>query len=717
MQNLLIKDLLAKLLASEDISVVHAPVTTASFDLKGRILTLPVWDKMSNDQYDMLIGHEVGHALDTPQKAWEYFVKKHAGQKQAAFHCCLNIVEDARIERNIQDRYPGLRPNFRNAYKELKKTLFKDLFEKNKKELSLADRVNLHFKLGKSGEIPNSELGIKFNKTEQNLVNRIDKVQKFFDVFKLGEELLALSKLEAQNKNENFDDGQGEEVEIEIEIDEEDIGDYLQGGCSQGSGQDNIKIKIKSKKKEGDQDDLFDEESDEGDGKGDGKGDGEGDEKSNSKETGGSGDQNDSNNQNGKKKIKVKICRQGGMTGLEGETQGLLDDFKEQHANTSSNVPGYAKLADVDWDAITIKASRFLKRNRNKTRSPNRDRWLRSQVDMINSMVSTFNRKKAARRYENRKQNKTGVLNMKKLHSYQLTDNVFKSIDSYNHAKKHCLLLFIDLSSSMDSNVRGAAKQLMTLINFCDKIKIPYRVYGFTTGSRYGISGSPVTTYETDYGTVIPSNDAIFYEFFNERMSFHEKNSMMDFLWSEWVTRNNTSISMGGTPLNDAVFRSTQELPQLMRATGSQIGHVVFLTDGGDCPNPGRIRKVPKFNYADRWIVIHNGKQYDYGPSRGTIKFYAEILKDTCKASITNFNISDYVQGEPIQEVSEDNLGWTKEYIIKLDILTNLADKQMKQFSDESTEEFRKRYSAFSSSKRKVQVILDKFVDTISKSL
>ena len=66
-----IKSQLAKLLATEDIIVEHKHVQTASFNVDSRVLVLPLWEKASNDVYDMLVGHEVGHALFTPNE-WDW---------------------------------------------------------------------------------------------------------------------------------------------------------------------------------------------------------------------------------------------------------------------------------------------------------------------------------------------------------------------------------------------------------------------------------------------------------------------------------------------------------------------------------------------------------------------------------------------------------------------------------------------------------------------
>ena len=53
------KSLLAKLMAAENITVQQKNVSTASFDPKNRILTLPILkDSMSEDVTDLFIGHE-----------------------------------------------------------------------------------------------------------------------------------------------------------------------------------------------------------------------------------------------------------------------------------------------------------------------------------------------------------------------------------------------------------------------------------------------------------------------------------------------------------------------------------------------------------------------------------------------------------------------------------------------------------------------------------
>ena len=104
-----VKGQLAKLLATEDIIIENRKVPTASFDVQRRILTLPLWEKASEVVYDLLVGHEVGHALYTPEDNW----KKDYPKVPMSF---VNILEDVRIEKLMRRKYPGLIKTFRNGY-------------------------------------------------------------------------------------------------------------------------------------------------------------------------------------------------------------------------------------------------------------------------------------------------------------------------------------------------------------------------------------------------------------------------------------------------------------------------------------------------------------------------------------------------------------------------------------------------------------------------
>ena len=141
-----IKGNLAKLLATENLIVEHRKVSTACFDVDRRVLTLPIWNNASATVYDMLVGHEVGHALYTPNEDWT--------ERCNAPQDFVNVIEDARIEKLMKRKFPGLARSFYNGYKELNDDDFFALKDTNVVELSLIDRINLHFKMGSLSYIP-----------------------------------------------------------------------------------------------------------------------------------------------------------------------------------------------------------------------------------------------------------------------------------------------------------------------------------------------------------------------------------------------------------------------------------------------------------------------------------------------------------------------------------------------------------------------------------
>ena len=134
------KDNLARLMATEDLTIVHKKVPTAYFDVKNRILCCPTFkDDISPQLYDLFMGHEVGHALHTPYEGLHSTLKENRTLKGY-----LNVVEDVRIEKAIKNKYEGLRRSFYTAYDDL---MNRDFFGLKKMSiplsgLSLIDKIN-----------------------------------------------------------------------------------------------------------------------------------------------------------------------------------------------------------------------------------------------------------------------------------------------------------------------------------------------------------------------------------------------------------------------------------------------------------------------------------------------------------------------------------------------------------------------------------------------
>ena len=57
----------------------------------------------------------------------------------------MNVIEDARIEKLMKRKYPGLRKSFSGGYKELNDLDFFRIQGEDLGSLSLIDRINLAF--------------------------------------------------------------------------------------------------------------------------------------------------------------------------------------------------------------------------------------------------------------------------------------------------------------------------------------------------------------------------------------------------------------------------------------------------------------------------------------------------------------------------------------------------------------------------------------------
>ena len=199
-----IKETLAKLLATENLIVEHRKVGTASFDVDKRVLTLPMWERASNRVYDLLVGHEVGHALYTPNVDWK---KDKYAEVPMGF---VNVVEDARIEKLMKRRYAGLSKTFYNGYQELHREDFFSVENEDMSKMSFIDRINLYYKIG-------AYHMIGFSQEEKPYVDRTGKVETWEEVLDLSYDIfeyLKTKKDEPQPQKVNLDDlkqGQGDD--------------------------------------------------------------------------------------------------------------------------------------------------------------------------------------------------------------------------------------------------------------------------------------------------------------------------------------------------------------------------------------------------------------------------------------------------------------------------------------------------------------------------
>jgi hypothetical protein len=183
-------DLSAKLLATENLTVVRATTRTASFDIRSRVLTLPLWKDMTPEIEDMLIAHEVGHALYTGEKYIEPI------EKNPRIMTYLNVLEDVRIEKLIKRKYPGLRKRMSVGYKQLNdRDFFKVKQVQSFDKLLLIDKINMYYKAG-------FDCGVKFNSIEREFVARAERCETVEEVIELAHEIYEFSKDQIKQQKE-----------------------------------------------------------------------------------------------------------------------------------------------------------------------------------------------------------------------------------------------------------------------------------------------------------------------------------------------------------------------------------------------------------------------------------------------------------------------------------------------------------------------------------
>ena len=215
MVNYEVKGQLAKLLATEDLVIENRQVSTASFDVDKRVLTLPLWERASNVVYDLLVGHEVGHALYTPADNW----KKDYPDLPMSY---VNILEDVRIEKLMKRKYAGLPKTFFIGYKELQGMDFFKLSDIDVNNMGIADRLNLYFKIG-------NFIDIDFNDQEKTFVSMIKSAESFDDVLEYSKVIWEYAKEELEEKKKEQEKIEEMKPKDEMEDGDGDNNDGAEG--------------------------------------------------------------------------------------------------------------------------------------------------------------------------------------------------------------------------------------------------------------------------------------------------------------------------------------------------------------------------------------------------------------------------------------------------------------------------------------------------------
>ena len=670
MVNIQSKEVLARLLATENITVVHQNTQTASFNVKDRILTLPLWDDMQNYTYDHLVGHEVAHALYTDGEKWITAAEEGGN----GFQTFLNVVEDARIEKLIQRRYPGLRKPFIQSYK---KMLADGFFGKDEDEINsfkLIDRLNVFFKCGQT-------VGVQFDQEEKAWIREIEKAETFEEVVDIAKRLYGKAVEEQEQEQEIMSQAMAQ-MQSEDYGDEENSDDSEYDLCENTGSETNMAS-------EGDDEEEI----------GSSEGTSEKDDQEDLNDQNGSGtSSNDDPDASGEQKSDTASGHEGGTdwSGPEAITDKSLSENISKEFGGDPNVKfvnvnlnlkkslytdrivGYKKvMAEFDEfaDAINYGAKAFKQFQVNNKKT-------------INYLVKEFEMKKKAAEYKRATVSKTGVLDTLKMNNYMFSDDVFKKMTVVPEGKSHGLMMFIDWSGSMSDQLNHTVDQLLNLVMFCKQVQIPFEVYAFS--DRFAGHGKDDKHDKFCSEKLFKPNDASLQNDFRLLELFSSKMSRAEFqtmaagiiaIGSYWDNRYNSntyhynipnSMWLGGTPLDDAIL-STFALHDIFKNDYRlDIVNTVFLTDG--CSHPLEYQST---EYEDRIFskrlsfrsyyeaktvcYITNPvlkKRYRFDNSKPATPQLLKMLREHTGSNVIGFHILPSRKPSALREIPTFDLDW-----------------------------------------------------------
>ena len=537
-----IKSQLAKLLATEDIVVENRDVQTAQFDVDSRVLTLPKWKRASNSVYDMLVGHEVGHALYTP----------NVDPPKDIPHSFVNIVEDARIEKKMKQRYPGLSKSFYKGYKELSDDDFFCIEDQDLKTMNLADRINLYYKIGNFIDLP-------FTEEEMEFVSKVGQTDTFEDVCELAREIYKYCKSETSSTDQH--------QQPQIESPNGQPGDSVESPEG-SSGSDS------HEESEGEELESEDQELD---------------------------TENELEQEGGDPEATTDKAFEDGISELNGMDNGIdnvyvevpkvnLDKIIITNKRVHEEIDSSWQLQSTPMKCTCEYTGRVTEHKADFSVADQAyQKFKKSAQREVNYLVKEFECKKSADAYARATVSKTGVLDCTKLHTYKYNEDLFRKVSVLPDGQNHGLIFILDWSGSMGQCILDTIKQLFNLVWFCNKCNIPFDVYAFTNSYLWNSEDEAV------------ENESMNWE--NNKLFVHKDFNLLNLLtgdvkrkelekqmlsiwrivynmrhWCNFEIPNGYGLS--GTPLNETLVSLHQIIPQFQKNHDLQKVQCVILTDG-----------------------------------------------------------------------------------------------------------------------------------------
>jgi len=579
-------DLSAKLLATENITVTRGAVKTASFDIKQRVLTIPLWKNMTPEIEDMLISHEVAHALYTEESSYGETVKSKPYLKGY-----MNVLEDVRIEKLIKRKYPGLRKRMAEGYRQLNEQNFFGINDEVNENI-LIDRINLWFKVGLKS-------GVTFDSIERNFIKRAENLETIPQVISLAEDIFVWAKAKRDEEKEQM---------------EKELADALASGEIEEDAEEDFDVDGWN---EFDEEDEFEdwnetiEEADAGDG-----------DESEDEQNAGSGQTNNTNHSQAAN-TPVNVNPEETYEDLpedfdiQPKTQKVFDDKLEETSDTNTVFKNWIVAPKFD-DSVVIGYKEIVAKSdiekfrlgyddHNQRMDSEFETFYRDSQREVAYLVKEFELRKSASQLKRAQTAKMGSLDMRKIYGYKVKDDLFKRVTMLPEGKNHCMLILVDWSGSMDRIIRDTLKQVINLAMFCNRAQIPYRVLAFTNSWRYSNSQVEARNEKIralrDWSDANPTVNALNYNFqFNllellsSKMSTTEFNTMIRrmcdyrFFW-------NRGFNLSQTPLNEALLWVYENMGAYIAETGAEKSSLVVLSDGAG----SRIEGVHRYIQTREW--------------------------------------------------------------------------------------------------------------------
>ena len=591
--NMVQQGMLAKLLAKENLRIHHGNYTTAFFDPAARVLGLPIWN-VSKDVYDLLVGHEVGHALYTPASSIQDFKKQCPNIPFDA----LNIVEDIRIERMVQDMYPGLKSAFQKAYVTMVERNFFGTKGKDVATLGFLDRLNLHAKAG-------TVMDVNLSLEEKAIYDRCLATQTIEDCIQICKDIAHMIEKSKRDENAKGEDAKGEDAKGENAKGEDAKGEDAKGEDAKGENDDGTESESGESAGEGEDDKAEESKNEEISLNEDSNSPaGENVDSAYSEDVG-------TNSTEGSNACGESIpSSKRSYSSLEHElSSNTADNLQDSLAKCLQDTSGVSHAIEPSEQAIrgsiipfkTVLNLRQQKLQYNAfMNAAETKRFIAERRKSANKFVSALTRefemRKAAFQYSRARQSNSGTLNMSKLHSYRYAEDIFKSATVMANAKNHGMMMFVDMSSSMTSMIDDVFEHTINLVIFCQRLNIPFEVYGFTTANQTHQRSIPAAQWEIN----IEMLNIV--ELFSSRMNSKELELAIDQVlanrhfklirWSSSSVAQYKNISpvtcqydeLHGTPLNETVIVAHTLVRDFRKRNVVQKMNIVFLSDGAGSP-------------------------------------------------------------------------------------------------------------------------------------